>query len=61
MSSTSRVPPPLRCAVAAADVLTLLVGQALDDIDAGRFDVEAALRMVAEIAWKHGYDQAMGS
>jgi len=55
------VPPPTLSPAATPDVLTLLVGQALDDIDVGRLGVASALWMVAEIAWKHGHDQVLHS
>jgi hypothetical protein len=32
-----------------------LVGQALDDLDAGRLDTTQALRLIAEAAWSAGY------
>jgi len=59
--SGQAVLPSTLSPAAAADVLTLLVGQALDDIDVGRLGVASALRMVAEIAWKHGHDQVVFS
>ena len=38
-----------------------LVGQALDDLDAGRLDVGSALRLVAEIAWQRGYEECQAA
>jgi hypothetical protein len=37
-----------------------LVGQALDDLEAERVDVAAALTLVATTAWRQGHDAAIG-
>jgi hypothetical protein len=34
---------------------SILVGQALDDLESGRLDAPTALGMVAEYAWSAGY------
>lgn len=36
-------------------LINALVAQALDDIEDGRLEVEAALRMAVEVAWRAGY------
>jgi hypothetical protein len=33
----------------------ILVGQALDDIEAGRLELSTALRLLADYAWSAGY------
>jgi hypothetical protein len=38
--------------------LRTLVGQALDDVEEGRMPVPDALRMVARLAWRDGWDQS---
>jgi hypothetical protein len=37
--------------------INVLVGLALDDIDSGNLDVEAALRLVARRTWTAGYSE----
>jgi hypothetical protein len=41
-------------------VITMLVVNALDDLDASRTDVETALRLVATLAWQEGYESGAG-
>jgi hypothetical protein len=41
--------------MAQGDRIEVLIAQALDDLDEGRLEVHAALRLVARAAWEDGY------
>ncbi|HEY2206866.1 MAG TPA: hypothetical protein VGH99_20590 [Pseudonocardia sp.] len=36
--------------------IDIIVGQTLDDLEAERIDVPAALRLVATLAWRDGHE-----
>jgi hypothetical protein len=43
------------------DSVTVLVGQALDDLEAKRVDIESALRILANAAWVEGHREGRGA
>jgi hypothetical protein len=42
-------------------VVTMLVGLALDDLESGNIDVETALRFVAHRAWVEGHREGVNA
>jgi hypothetical protein len=42
-------------------LIDVLVAQALDDLDEGRFDVQTALRVIASLAWAAARDRYLAA
>jgi hypothetical protein len=53
--------PPSLPGSARANVVAMLVAQALDDLHADRLAVEHALTLVAQMAWDAGIEHALAN
>jgi hypothetical protein len=53
--------PPSLPGSERTNVVTMLVAQALDDLDADRLALEQALTLVAQMAWDAGIEHALAN